>query len=551
MHNFKKFLTILTTVALVVSLNAQTQPTADVFNMGAEIIVIDGDASDGVWETVTAVAIDQPFQQEQPSLNLATWKAVWNIDGIYLAIEVSDNVWMPNWLSDLADWQSDKIEIYIDCTDPQKDGGGASTGGANHQVAPNFSENNQGVETEFNGTGVLYADTYDGTGNYTIEYYIPFAALPDNNGNAIDPSVTKTIGFDVTVIDCDEVNGVRNRMVWSNIGDIDESWNNMDDVGLINFMGEVNELFARFSASSTIIGPGGSVVFTDYSTGEPTEWAWDFGDGNTSTEQNPEHIYSAVGNYSVTLTVTNAEGTDSQTKSDYIIVSEDNIPPVASFSSSTVNAKVDEVVNFTDESLYAPVVWSWYFGDGSTSTEQNPSHIYKKQGVYEVSLKVSNDEGSNSQTKTNYITIVAGDVPKVEFEADQVSIDQNVVISFTDMSQKSPTGWLWDFGDGNSSEEQNPSHVYTIAGIYSVSLTATNNTGSATETKENFISVANVNYTQVNDQPQIFSIYPNPSNGKVHLTIDQSISSFNSLLIYTLSGRKTKFRTPDPCSDYQ
>lgn len=512
----------------------QNQSTQDVFNMGLETITIDGDAADVAWDLVPAINIEKQYRQEQPSLNSATWKATWNDEGIYFLIEVDDDAWLPSWMSNLADWQSDKIELYIDCTNPQKDGGGAAGGLGNWQVAPNFSQNNQGVETEFRD-GIKYADTYDAFGKYTIEYWVPFTALPDNNGNVIDPYITETIGFDVTVIDLDDVNVGRNRMVWSNTGNIDESWNSMDDVGLITFVGESSELNARFSASNTTIGPGATVAFSDHSTGTPTTWLWDFGDGNTSTEQNPTNTYINAGSYTVTLTVSNSDGTKTTTKADYITVTTENLPPLALFTVNTTSGKTNETIQFTDESMYKPTAWRWFFGDGSTSNEQNPKHVYTNPGVYTVTLNTTNENGSNAETKIDYITIVVGDAPNVNFEVDQQNVNEDSPVQFTDLSDLNPTEWYWDFGDGEDSEEQNPIHVYVHPGTYSVSLTATNSNGVSTLVKENFITVNNVNYTAINEFNGTVDIHPNPTNGVLNIV---ATNDCNSLAFFDLNGRK-------------
>lgn len=510
------------------SVFTQTQPTQDVFNMGSESIVIDGNGEDVAWSLVPEIEINQAFGQEQPSLNAAFWKSTWNNDGIYFLIEVDDDVWMPDWVSGLDSWLSDKIELYIDCTTPQKDGLGASSGIGNHQVAPNFSQNNMGVETEF-AAGIMYADTYNGEGKYTIEYYIPFTAIPNNNDEIIDPYVITSIGFDVTVIDLDDVNIGRNRMVWANTGGIDESWNNMDDVGLINFVGESTDLAARFSASNTIIGPGTTVEFTDFSTGEPTSWLWSFGDGETSINQHVTHTYNNEGTYTVELTVANSDDTVTTTKQNYITVTTENLPPQTEFMVNSVNGKTNETIQFTDQSLFEPTSWRWYFGDGSTSSAQNPQHIYTKPGVYSVSLFTANENGNNAETKTDFITIIAGDAPTVNFEVDKTVVDEDTPVQFFDLSSLNPIEWHWDFGDGNDSEEQNPSHVYMHPGTYTVSLTATNSNGTSTLLKENYIEVAKVNYTAINNIEEVLYFYPNPAHDL--LNIETAYNNFQFQLI--------------------
>src|ERR1035437_1034019 len=143
-----------------------------------------------------------------------------------------------------------------------------------------------------------------------------------------------------------------------------------------------------------------SVQFTDLSQ-NITGRNWNFGDGNYSIEHNPKHTYSATGNYTVNLTVNDNNGTNSKILE--IVVHEgsnnDQILPVANISSNVTSGYAPLSVLFTDRSQNA-IVWNWNFGDGATSTEQNPVHTYPAEGTYTVNLKVSNSNGTASKTAT-------------------------------------------------------------------------------------------------------------------------------------------------------
>ena len=228
-----------------------------------------------------------------------------------------------------------------------------------------------------------------------------------------------------------------------------------------------------------------AVSFTDQSTGSPTSWSWDFGDGGTSTQQNPSHTYSAAGQYTVGLTATNSAGSNTASKTNYVTVSA---APVANFSGTPTTGPAPLTVNFTDTSTGSPTSWSWTFGDGGTSTAQNPSHTYSVAGQYTVSLTATNSAGSNTATKTNYVTVTAA--PVANFSGTPTTGQPPMRVSFTDLSTGAPTSWSWDFGDGGTSTQQNPSHNYNAAGQYTVSLTATNGAGSNTATKTNYITVS-------------------------------------------------------------
>ena len=161
---------------------------------------------------------------------------------------------------------------------------------------------------------------------------------------------------------------------------------------------------AAFSAHpSTGIAPL-KVAFTDRSTGIHTSWKWSFGDGTYSREKNPVHKYTKAGNYTVSLTVSNAAGNNTVTKSNYIVVNALKAP-VAAFSAYPISGKAPLKVSFIDKSIGVHTSCKWSFGDNSFSTEKNPVHKYTKAGNYTISLKVSNAAGNNTKTMSNYIIV--------------------------------------------------------------------------------------------------------------------------------------------------
>jgi PKD repeat protein len=160
--------------------------------------------------------------------------------------------------------------------------------------------------------------------------------------------------------------------------------------------------------------------------------------------------------------------------------------PVADFSADATSGDAPLTVNFTDLSTGSPTSWSWDFGDGNTSTDQNPTHIYTVAGVYTVTLIVTNETGAGTETKTDYITVLM----VADFIGDPVSGSAPLTVKFEDQSIGVPTSWSWDFGDDNVSSNENPTHVYGSAGIYTVTLIASNISASDTETKTSYVTVA-------------------------------------------------------------
>jgi len=152
-----------------------------------------------------------------------------------------------------------------------------------------------------------------------------------------------------------------------------------------------------------------SATCTDASSHTPTAWSWTFGDGATSTDKNPSHTYEAAGNYAVTLKASNSAGTDAASRADYIAVAKPGTTgttvPVASFSCSPLSGSAPMAVTCTDSSSHTPTAWSWTFGDGATSTANNPSHTYEAAGTYTVALTASNSAGMDTASKGDYVTV--------------------------------------------------------------------------------------------------------------------------------------------------
>ncbi len=224
------------------------------------------------------------------------------------------------------------------------------------------------------------------------------------------------------------------------------------------------------------------VHFFDRSVGNVTGWSWNFGDGGTSDEQNPVHVYTSPGLYTVSLTVTGDFGTDTELKEDFIIVG-----PKADFSGTPTSGPVPLTVQFNDESSGSIDTRTWNFGDGATSDETNPTHTYTSSGVYTVSLSVAGPYGSDVETKENYITVG----PRADFEASPIQGWRSTEVQFTDTSEGAVSSWEWDFdNDGvTDSTEQNPTHTYDEIGAYSVSLKVSGPYGEDTELKPNLIHI--------------------------------------------------------------
>ena len=155
----------------------------------------------------------------------------------------------------------------------------------------------------------------------------------------------------------------------------------------------------------------------------------------------------------------------------YLSTNITSFSPIASFTSNITSGLTPLTVQFTDTSINSPTSWSWNFGDGSVSTVRNPSHVFTTAGTFTVTLIATNSAGSNTYQQTIST--------QTSVTVSPVSSFNGLSVNFRDTSINSPTTWSWNFGDGSSSSLQNPTHVYSRSGTYTVQLTARNTAGSS------------------------------------------------------------------------
>ena len=266
---------------------------------------------------------------------------------------------------------------------------------------------------------------------------------------------------------------------------------NNDTQTLTNYV----TVFQNPTAGFTSTPPAGcaplTVCFSDNSTpgdGTINQWLWDFGDGQNSTQQNPCHTYPNPGNYTVTLVVTDDNGCSNTTLiTNYVSVS--NTPTVAFTGSPLAACDPPLNVTFTNNSSggQAPLTFDWDFGDGNSSTTSNPNHTYTASGTFDVTLIATDVNGcADTLVQPAYVNI---NNITADFTVDTTRTCEGQPVNFTDLSTGPPNTWLWDFGDGNTSTAQNPSHAYAASGTYTVTLIAGNGACADTITRPAFITV--------------------------------------------------------------
>ena len=208
--------------------------------------------------------------------------------------------------------------------------------------------------------------------------------------------------------------------------------------------------------------------------GTINSWLWNFGDGSpTSTLQNPDHEYSNPGAYDVSLTITIDTCHYTLTMNDYINIY--TAPRLHIFAVDTIGCEPVETYFGVTQSPAADSVtsWLWHFGDGlAISTDSMPSHRYDSTAIYTVSLFTTFLNGcTHLYTRPTSLTVYPK--PTANFFFDSTEIYADIAIIFTDSSQGSIASWMWNFGDNNMSNQQNPSHTYDYIGDYIIRLAVT------------------------------------------------------------------------------
>lgn len=232
----------------------------------------------------------------------------------------------------------------------------------------------------------------------------------------------------------------------------------------------------------------GSTVIINNLSDPVTFEEFDFGDGNFSTFSNPTHTYDEDGTYTITLYGENQCGNDSFSQVVTIAT-----PPTANFTSNITDGCVPMTVNFTEQASENVVNYLWTFpgGNPNISTSPNPTVTYNTPGVYDVTLQVTNNQGNDVMTSTDLIHVKDLRDPSFTY-----NFDTDFQVSFQDLNDDGQGNYHWDFGDGNTSQDQFPTHTYAEPGDYTVTFTKTNICGDAQESQLiNISSAPTANFT--------------------------------------------------------
>ncbi|MCB9048754.1 MAG: PKD domain-containing protein [Lewinellaceae bacterium] len=255
-------------------------------------------------------------------------------------------------------------------------------------------------------------------------------------------------------------------------------------------------------------------------------YVWLFGDGNSSTSEEPEHTYSLGGNYTVTLLATNECGTDTSEQ----VITLTGSAPMPNLSATVESGCAPLSISFDDGAEGTVTAWQWAFPGGTpdSSTEPDPTVVYEQPGVYDVRLTVSNAFGENSQEETGLVTVIG--VPAAAFDFDM----QELSLSLNNTSTGVGLSYNWDFGDGNGSGEPNPQHTYAESGEYTVVLTVSNACGESVAEA----TVAAV-VSGIADESWLseLSLFPNPNNGSFTVRLQGQPADHLNLNLLNVVGQ--------------
>ncbi|HKK71872.1 MAG TPA: S8 family serine peptidase [Candidatus Krumholzibacteria bacterium] len=404
--------------------------------------------------------------------------------------------------------------------------------------------------TDISGSGGYAAGDYDMWFNGTSAA-TPYAAGVAALVISADPAKTPLQVRDALTSTAQDIVNVESVTGWDRYS----GYGMVDAAAAVGAGSEPVAPVAAFSSDTTSGTAPLTVNFTDQSSGAPTSWSWDFGDGSVSTVQNPSYTYDVVGTYTVSLTVSNDVGTDTVTQTEYVTVTEpgsatvatalEDLPVLGTVSGSYLDTHsadgVSEVVTETLSDNHPRKVTSWAehqwrfdlpVGDQVTLTARasrstgDDDFVFAwstDQATWNTAFTVASAAASDysatlpaGTSGTVYVRVVDTDRSWDLTSLDAISVDALVfeiggstptapvaafsgtptsgtvplTVQFADESTGTPTSWSWDFGDGTTSVEANPSHTYQAVGTYTVSLTVSNDIGSDSITKTDYVTVS-------------------------------------------------------------
>jgi len=294
-------------------------------------------------------------------------------------------------------------------------------------------------------------------------------------------------------------------------------------------------------ANFKFVVTGKQVAFTNTSGGSYNRVLWNFGDNTQSDMINPTHVYSANGTYTVCLGIFRIENKDTLCKSKKcitVVIANQNSNCVASFSRVINNN--DRKITFTNTSTGSNLLSFWTFGDDSFSTTTNPTHTYSKNGVYRICLYVVNQ----NDTSCKSVYCVKDTVAKKDTMANQFKVISHFnysnsnpferTMSFFNQSEGPSLNYLWDFGDGETSDAMHPVHTFNEDRWYLVCLQVTNNSSEDNFCQNVYPSMV-TGTIEIKKKNSEIVLSPNPFDS--HININNTLENINEIKVYNINGQ--------------
>lgn len=245
-------------------------------------------------------------------------------------------------------------------------------------------------------------------------------------------------------------------------------------------------LIANFGVSTATAKVGEVVRFTDFSSGSPTSWTWDFGDGTGAQEPDVEKSWDVEGTYVVELLVRNAAGDESTLTTDVVVVPQTVLlAPTADFVFDRDTVEEGEVVTFESRTIGDADLLEWDFGDGTIERGPSVQRAFQRVGTYTVTLAASNPAGETS-TSTEITVVSSVDPPQAVIAALPSNVVTGQFVTLQSLSLNEPTRVRWDLGDGTTASGSSVRHSWATPGTYRVRLTVENSAA----TDSTFVDVA-------------------------------------------------------------
>ena len=531
----KRIITLLF-LALFVTVAIGQQPQGII--MKASVAPEINGELDEVWEEAIVYNIDQPYRAEVPTLGEpgeTTWRALWNEDGMFIFLVVNDDEWYPSYVSGGNSWEYDKPEIYFDVNYVLADGLGAMHGQGHYQVAPGAAQATIDGTAITESSGVIYAFKVADPA-YTVEYFIPWSFLKDKDGVEFDKA--GVMGFDVTIIDRDQGDEGRRRAVWANIGEVDESWSNMDDVGLITFDGAEAPVYVeKITLTGGSITESGqtlqivAVVEPEDATNKRLRWSVENKTGRATINQ--EGLLTPVLDGVVTVVADATDGSYERAEVDVEISGQ--IPDMW---------KLNVIRNgLFDQDDGPPIGWGGWIDTGYG----DPHTVVNKVAVLNATLAA--EEYWRYQFNQEHLTALP-DIPYIFSFVAWASVNRPITVDFEDIpgngynrygSSPDPESdgrseWNFDITTEPTKytfhvtfDEIQPNTVQKVQYMISQAV------GTVYLDSIMLISEADLALVPVN-VPKVglstFNVYPNPASDYLNVVLDspdQTVAIYNTL----------------------